>query len=172
MTELFEEFQKFRKILCVCPCCGDLVRVSDLRLKLKGRVVRTWLDDYEKLSLTLDKKEERFDEALAEFREAIKLEPNLLESHLNIGNLFLKKAVFPQALVHYKKVVELNPEHSQAHNNLAVIYYRLENYQKAWDHVQKAEAAGLQVHPDLKKELLKKIKRDCSNLLLSSDKIS
>jgi hypothetical protein len=55
--------------------------------------------------------------------------------------------------------VEIDPGYSQAHNNLAVIYYRQENYQKAWDHVQKAEAGGLQVHPDFKKELLKKIKR-------------
>jgi hypothetical protein len=43
----FEEFQLFRKILCVCPCCGELVRLSDLRLKTKGEVEKTWLDDYE-----------------------------------------------------------------------------------------------------------------------------
>jgi hypothetical protein len=39
-----------------------------------------------------------------------------------------------------------------------VIYYRQEMYEKAWDHVQKAEAAGLTVHPDFKQELKKKIK--------------
>jgi predicted Holliday junction resolvase-like endonuclease len=62
MSNLFEEFQEFRKILCICPCCGDLVRVSDLKLKVKGPAYQTWLDEYEKKSLFLDKKEEKFDE--------------------------------------------------------------------------------------------------------------
>ena len=72
MTELFKEFQEFRKILCICPCCGDLSRVSDLRLKAKTPVVKTWLDDYEKLSLDLDKKEERFGAREAKLREIAK----------------------------------------------------------------------------------------------------
>lgn len=69
MNELFEEFQEFRKILCVCPCCGDLVRVSDLRLKVKGSAIGTWLDDYEKKNQKLDKKEEQFNEGEEELRE-------------------------------------------------------------------------------------------------------
>jgi len=62
MNELFQEFQQFRKILCVCPCCGEIVRVSDLRLKAKGPAVRTWLDDYRDKEKKIDRKEERFDE--------------------------------------------------------------------------------------------------------------
>jgi predicted Holliday junction resolvase-like endonuclease len=69
MTELFEEFQLFRRILCVCPCCGDLVRVSDLRLKVKGPVVRTWLDDHEKEGREQAKREEQFEEKEEKLRE-------------------------------------------------------------------------------------------------------
>lgn len=69
MNEIFEQFQEFRKILCVCPHCSDLIRVSDLRLKLNGPAPRTWLDDYDKISLTLDKKEERFDKREEKLRE-------------------------------------------------------------------------------------------------------
>ena len=65
---IFQEFQEFRKILCVCPCCGDLVRVSDLKLKA-GTGVRTWLDEYDKKVLAMDKKEDRFDEKESELRE-------------------------------------------------------------------------------------------------------
>jgi len=65
----FEEFQQFRKILCVCPICGELVRVSDLRLKTKGPAVRTWLDDYEMEELKLSKKERLFGEKESELRE-------------------------------------------------------------------------------------------------------
>ena len=66
----FEEFQEFRKILCVCPECGDIVRVSDLRLKTKGKVKKTWLDDYELRSDKMDLKEEEFSEIESELREA------------------------------------------------------------------------------------------------------
>ncbi len=66
----FKEFQEFRKILCVCPECGEIVRVSDLRLKTKGKVKKTWLDDYELRSDQMDLKEEEFSEIESELREA------------------------------------------------------------------------------------------------------
>jgi len=58
---LFEEFQLFR-ILCVCPCCGDLVRMSDLRLKAKGPATKTWLDEHETKEQKLANQEEAFEE--------------------------------------------------------------------------------------------------------------
>jgi len=69
MTDLFGEFQQFRRILCVCPICGDLVRVSDLRLKTKGPAVRTWLDDFEIKEQRLSKREELFEEKEGKLRE-------------------------------------------------------------------------------------------------------
>ena len=69
MTNLFTQFQEFRKILCVCPCCGELVRVSDLHLKVKGPVTRTWLDDYQKRIAKLLRREERFEDLEMKIRE-------------------------------------------------------------------------------------------------------
>lgn len=69
MKNLFEEFQEFRKILCICPCCGELVRVSDLKLKIKGPIERTWLDDFQKKMMDLDKIEEKFDEKEEKLRK-------------------------------------------------------------------------------------------------------
>jgi predicted Holliday junction resolvase-like endonuclease len=66
----FEDFQEFRKILCICPECGAIVRVSDLKLKSKGRVEKTWLDDYERRLLQMYKKEEEFSEIECSLREA------------------------------------------------------------------------------------------------------
>jgi predicted Holliday junction resolvase-like endonuclease len=67
--ELYEELQEFRKILCVCPCCGEIVRVSDLKLRVKGKVTKTWLDEYEKMQQTLEKKEEIFAEKEIQLRD-------------------------------------------------------------------------------------------------------
>jgi len=69
MSELFKSFQEFRKILCVCPCCGEIHRLSDLKLRAKGPAVSTWLDKYELDSLRMDRKEELFDEKEHELRE-------------------------------------------------------------------------------------------------------
>ena len=69
MSELYEEFQEFRKILCVCPCCGEIIRVSDLKLRVKGKPTKTWLDEYEKKQSILNAKEEKFSEIEAKLRE-------------------------------------------------------------------------------------------------------
>jgi predicted Holliday junction resolvase-like endonuclease len=69
MTQVFEEFQQFRRILCICPCCGDIVRVSDLRLRTKGPATRTWLDDYESQDKKLVETEQKFDEEEGKLRE-------------------------------------------------------------------------------------------------------
>jgi tetratricopeptide (TPR) repeat protein len=106
----------------------------------------------------LYEREENFDAAEREYRIALSLKPRYLQAHLNMGNLFYKKNEFPAALAHYVEVIEIDPQHAQAHNNLAVIYYYQEEFEKAWEHLIKAEESGIQIHPDFKNELLKKIK--------------
>jgi len=94
----FEEFQQFRRILCVCPICGDLVRVSDLRLKTKGPAVRTWLDDFEIKEQRLSKKEELFGEQ----------EKNLREKAREKGRKEAEKA-FNRAICSSLKALKLDP---------------------------------------------------------------
>ncbi len=70
----FEEFQEFRKILCVCPDCGRIVRLSDLKLKTKGETEITWLDYYEFRERLLSGREAEFDAVKGELREAARIE--------------------------------------------------------------------------------------------------
>jgi predicted Holliday junction resolvase-like endonuclease len=69
MSEIFDEFQLFRRILCVCPCCGEIVRVSDLKLRTKGTAAKTWLDEFKTKEMLLTKREEHFDEREEMLRE-------------------------------------------------------------------------------------------------------
>ncbi len=69
MSNLFEELSEFRKILCICPCCGDIVRVSDLHLKVKGPTTKTWLDTYEAEIIAMSKEEEKFNEKEQKIRD-------------------------------------------------------------------------------------------------------
>jgi predicted Holliday junction resolvase-like endonuclease len=66
----FEEFQEFRKILCVCPDCGKIVRLSDLKLKTKAKTEDTWLDYYEYRERLLSGKEAEFDAIKGDLRAA------------------------------------------------------------------------------------------------------
>ncbi|MFC1507196.1 Holliday junction resolvase-like protein [Thermoproteota archaeon] len=70
MNNLVEIFQSFRTILCVCPHCGDILRLSDLRLKYKGKAPRTWLDNHQTKEIRLENKELLFDEKENKLRKA------------------------------------------------------------------------------------------------------
>jgi predicted Holliday junction resolvase-like endonuclease len=70
MSNLLNFLQSFRTILCVCPCCGDIVRLSDLHLRLKGVAPRTWLDTYESKSNGIEEKETAFEQREQELRHA------------------------------------------------------------------------------------------------------
>ena len=40
-------FQQLKTILCLCPHCSSLLRVSQLHLRSTALAPRTWLDDYD-----------------------------------------------------------------------------------------------------------------------------
>ena len=65
----FEEYQLFRKVLIVCPCCGEIKRVSDLRLKSKAKAEKTWLDEYDSESQKLAAREQEFEEKAEKLRQ-------------------------------------------------------------------------------------------------------
>jgi predicted Holliday junction resolvase-like endonuclease len=68
MNELVQQFQDFRTILCVCPCCGDIVRISDLKLRTTGKTSRTWRDKYDRDVQKMETMEEKFGEIEEELR--------------------------------------------------------------------------------------------------------
>lgn len=98
MDNLFKEFGELRKILCICPCCGEIVRVSDLHLKVKKPATKTWLDTYEAKIIEMSKKEEKFDEK----------EKKLREKAIEKGREEAKKIVNNVVLPIFRKL-KLNP---------------------------------------------------------------
>ncbi len=68
-SQYIEIFQDFRTILCICPCCGEIVRVSDLHLQYRDEAPKTWLDEYESKLRELDVKSEEFDEQKSRIRK-------------------------------------------------------------------------------------------------------
>jgi len=69
MSELLSTFQSFRQILCICPHCNQMMRLSDLHLRHVGKAPKTWLDKHQSNDLTLQKKVEKFEEKENQIRE-------------------------------------------------------------------------------------------------------
>ena len=67
---LLEEFQEYRKILCVCPDCGKIVRLSDLKIRSKAGAESTWLDYYEYRERLICDREAEFEAVAGELRAA------------------------------------------------------------------------------------------------------
>ncbi len=59
MTESFLSiFNKFKTILCLCPHCNEIMRLSDLHLRSKSPAPKTWLDTYDLRYKSVLQKEE------------------------------------------------------------------------------------------------------------------
>lgn len=74
---LLDSFQAFSGILVICPCCGDIMRLSELRFQFVGKFERTFLDDLKRIESALCKREQhilrrecKFDEREESLREA------------------------------------------------------------------------------------------------------
>ena len=57
-SDFLDTFQFLKTILCLCPHCNSMLRLSDLSLREKKMTNRTFLDEYDVKEKGLDKKEE------------------------------------------------------------------------------------------------------------------
>lgn len=81
----------------------------------------------------------RFDEALAAYREALRLRPDdYPDAHNNIGMLLLQKGQPEEAERHFRQAVEIQPLHHLAHNNLGNVYLQSGRVEPAIASYQKA----------------------------------
>jgi len=62
-------FQDFRRILGICPCCGEIFRLTDVEISYRAKPRRTWLDELEAAEERLERAEERFGEEEERIRE-------------------------------------------------------------------------------------------------------
>jgi predicted Holliday junction resolvase-like endonuclease len=69
MNEILSTFQAFRRVLCLCPHCKALARLSDLQLKYRGVAPKTWLDTFETKLTSAEEKEALFDEREKNLRD-------------------------------------------------------------------------------------------------------
>ncbi len=60
----------------------------------------------------------RFEEAAAEWRRALELQPDEASAHYNLGLCLFQSGRTADAIAHYARALEISPEYPEAHNNL------------------------------------------------------
>jgi tetratricopeptide (TPR) repeat protein len=58
------------------------------------------------------------EEAMANFQQALQIDPTFADAHSNLGNLLLQKGKVDEAIAHLQKAVEIRPEFAEARSNL------------------------------------------------------
>ena len=73
----------------------------------------------------------RFQEAIASFNEAIRLDPNNYFALGGLGRTYLSEGRYPEGIAAFKKAIRIKPGDANAHTGLGVIYFYDNQYQKA-----------------------------------------
>ena len=66
----------------------------------------------------------RFEEAMEQFRQVVRIYPRLAEAHNNWGNALLQLGRGPEAIEQYQAAIRINPNYGSPHYNLAVALAR------------------------------------------------
>ena len=67
--------------------------------------------------------EERFDEAIAEFDQAIRLRPRYISAHIDRGLAYRELGQAEQAIHDFGKAIRLDPQNDVPYSNRGVVYY-------------------------------------------------
>lgn len=80
-------------------------------------------------------------EAIAPFRESIRLAPSVASTHYNLGVALATVGQLPAALDAFREAVRLDPDYPEAHNNLGAILQSDGKVTEAVEHYRRAIAA-------------------------------
>ncbi len=82
--------------------------------------------------------DEKMEEAARAFEDALRIDPNHIESLLKLGYTRFHMNDLSSAMEAYNKVHEIDVTNAEAWNLKGLIYYRQKNYEKALDSVEKS----------------------------------
>lgn len=120
--------------LCLLLCCGLLACSG-------GKSA----EDYVKEGKTL-LNAKQFDQAIASFNEALKLNPKSIQALNNRGIAYCNKGDQVLAIKDFSRLIELDPKYGKAYNNRAVAYLLKGDLDKARQDVAQAQALGIPVN--------------------------
>jgi tetratricopeptide (TPR) repeat protein len=78
------------------------------------------------------------DEALSAYETSLKLNPNNLESHLGLADLYFRRGLADDSLVQYQYALSISPENAPAYRGLAEVELSLDHFSESIAAAQRA----------------------------------
>ena len=72
-----------------------------------------------------------YDNALENYKKAVKVDPRFAEPHNNIGLILSKQLKFDKAVKHFNKAIALKPDFENAFYNRALLFEKVGDYNRA-----------------------------------------
>ncbi len=85
-----------------------------------------------------------YQEAMEEFKQAIRIKPDYAEAHYNLGVTYGELGRHQEAIEAFKQAIRIKPDDAEAHYNLGVTYGELGHYQEAMEAYKQA----IRIKPD------------------------
>ena len=89
-------------------------------------------------------KKGRIDEAIGQYREALRLEPDYAEAHYNLGAALGAKGQTDDAAIQFQEAIQIQPDYAEAHSNLGTALSRAGRINEAIVQFQQA----IRLQPD------------------------
>jgi tetratricopeptide (TPR) repeat protein len=83
-------------------------------------------------------------EALAEFKQALRLQPEYADAHYNLGQLYFAQGNADEAAHQYATAVQNRPDYAEAHYQLAALLASQRDFEEAIPHYR----AAVRLKPD------------------------
>lgn len=96
-----------------------------------------------KLGLVFEKRN-LLTEAIDCFNDAISIDKNYLDAHLNLGNVYIKAGFFDQAVELFNKTIDTNPNYPDLHFSLGMVYLKKNDFNNSINSLERA----IEINPD------------------------
>ncbi|MCB0282237.1 MAG: tetratricopeptide repeat protein [Calditrichae bacterium] len=83
-------------------------------------------------------------DAVDEFKTAIKINPDGVDAYNNLGLTYIRMQNFPEAVRILERALRIKSDYADIHLNLAMAYYYEKQHYKGLDHIQRS----LRINPD------------------------
>ncbi len=80
----------------------------------------------------------KIEEAIAHYREAIRIKPNYLDAHYNLGVNLTKQGRYEEAMDHYREALRISPHDAETHNKVGILLAREGKHREALGHFAEA----------------------------------
>ena len=101
-------------------------------------------------------------DAVKAYKTAISLDPQFLDAHMGLGEIYEEKGLYQDAITEYRKVVEVDATHTGALYNLALVYEKVDPREAIgrWEHyiAVASQAPSEKDWVDVARQHLKKLK--------------